>query len=57
MVSKVKVEIPAFGAGSGKHPKPLHRFSDPIRSRMDHAFPCNPYLPHISTLRASFSLP
>ena len=37
-----KVEIPAFGTGSGKRPKPLHCFLDPITSRLDYALPCNP---------------
>ena len=42
MVPEGKVEIPALGAGSGKRPKPLHRFLDPISTRLDYALPCNP---------------
>ena len=42
MVPEGKVEIPAFGVGSGKRPKPLHRFSDPVIARLDYALPCNP---------------
>ncbi len=42
MVPEGKVETPAFGAGSGKRPKRLHRFLDPTTFRLDYALPCNP---------------
>ena len=42
MVPEGKVEIPAFGAGSGKRQRLFHRFLDPITCRLDYALPCNP---------------
>ena len=42
MVPQGKVETPAVVPGSEKRPKPLHRFLDPIKFRLDYALPCNP---------------